>query len=173
MPNVKAAWERNRLACEAPGWVEAMIADIAKHGDDYIRIHVAGDFYSQEYINAWLQIVRNCPQTTFVAYTRSWNCAELLPGLEELSRENNFVLWFSVDSSMPQPPVVPGVRVAFLSCSDDDVPDYPIDLIFRDNPKTPAKSLKGVRVCPYEQHIVDKKQIQCRKCLICYKRKRE
>lgn len=36
-----------------------------------IRIHVAGDFFSQTYFDAWLQVARNNPERLFYAYTKS------------------------------------------------------------------------------------------------------
>ncbi len=36
-----------------------------------VRIHVAGDFFSQAYFNAWCQVASNNPKVTFYAYTKS------------------------------------------------------------------------------------------------------
>lgn len=38
---------------------------------DILRIHEAGDFYSQEYFDAWLEVARRLPNTLFYAYTTS------------------------------------------------------------------------------------------------------
>lgn len=37
----------------------------------YIRIHVSGDFFSQEYFDAWISVARCRPNITFYAYTKS------------------------------------------------------------------------------------------------------
>jgi hypothetical protein len=36
-----------------------------------IRIHVAGDFFSQAYFDAWLMVARSRPDIAFYAYTKS------------------------------------------------------------------------------------------------------
>jgi hypothetical protein len=38
-----------------------------------IRIHVAGDYYSQTYFDAWLEVARQRPEVIFYAYTKSVN----------------------------------------------------------------------------------------------------
>lgn len=51
-----------KLICESlprPTW---------KH---YVRLHVSGDFFSQNYFDAWMAVARLNPDTTFYAYTKS------------------------------------------------------------------------------------------------------
>ena len=36
-----------------------------------VRIHSAGDFFSQIYFDAWLSVVHSFPQTLFYAYTKA------------------------------------------------------------------------------------------------------
>lgn len=38
---------------------------------DMVRIHVGGDFFSQIYFDAWIQVARLLPEVTFYAYTKS------------------------------------------------------------------------------------------------------
>jgi hypothetical protein len=40
---------------------------------EFMRVHVSGDFYSQAYFDAWMQVARDNPSTTFYAYTKSLN----------------------------------------------------------------------------------------------------
>ena len=45
---------------------------------DKVRIHEVGDFYNNEYLDKWKHIAKKCPNTRFVAYTKSlplklWN----------------------------------------------------------------------------------------------------
>jgi hypothetical protein len=77
-----------------------------------VRIHVSGDFWSTEYIDAWTQICAAFPQTQFWAYTRSWAVAALLNALERLRALGNAHLFASTDPTMPLPPK--GWRVAFI-----------------------------------------------------------
>lgn len=72
--NVREAHMRNLLMTieDLPGWEASMVAELKrkKFGDAYVRIHDAGDFYSDEYLAAWLRIARATPGTTFYAYTK-------------------------------------------------------------------------------------------------------
>lgn len=50
--------------------VELILNSIPKKAT-IIRVHVAGDFFSQAYFNAWMQVARNRPDIIFYAYTKS------------------------------------------------------------------------------------------------------
>ena len=72
MPNVVAAKAGNLQASLAPSFVDDMVAAIMRRRSfNTIRIHDAGDFYSQEYYNAWCRIAARLPDHTFYAYTKS------------------------------------------------------------------------------------------------------
>jgi hypothetical protein len=36
----------------------------------FVRIHDAGDFYSEKYLFDWIEIIKACPDVTFYAYTK-------------------------------------------------------------------------------------------------------
>jgi hypothetical protein len=36
----------------------------------YFRIHASGDFYSQDYVNKWIKVIKAFPSITFYAYTK-------------------------------------------------------------------------------------------------------
>ena len=38
---------------------------------EIVRVHVAGDFFSQAYFDAWMAVARNNPDVLFYAYTKS------------------------------------------------------------------------------------------------------
>jgi hypothetical protein len=94
---VKAAHQRNlmRTLDDLEGWTTEMIAELgarrfrpnntpralplqhdswasvwADKGGAAIRIHDAGDFYSDDYTNAWLKIARAIPDVLFYSYTK-------------------------------------------------------------------------------------------------------
>jgi len=51
-----------------------IIKSMEYHGlanTDILRIHEAGDFFSQEYLDAWIEVAKKMPQTLFYAYTVS------------------------------------------------------------------------------------------------------
>ena len=41
------------------------------HKADIVRIHVGGDYFNQAYFNAWLELAKQRPNTTFYSYTKS------------------------------------------------------------------------------------------------------
>ena len=84
--------------------VTDMVAEIKKVKPKVVRIHVSGDFYSVEYAEQWLEIVRSCPEVTFYAYTRSWAIGgkrdSILYVLSQMEDEDNCTILWSVDPSM-------------------------------------------------------------------------
>lgn len=54
------------------GWEAQMTAEVAhpRHQGGWVRIHDAGDFFSDEYLTAWLDIARATPGVKFYAYTK-------------------------------------------------------------------------------------------------------
>lgn len=54
----------------AAGMARLILASLPK-GARIVRIHVSGDFFSKAYFDAWLMVVRQRPEVTFYAYTKS------------------------------------------------------------------------------------------------------
>jgi hypothetical protein len=54
------------------GWERRMALELThrRYAGRHVRIHDSGDFFSLEYLAAWLRIVRTTPGTTFYAYTK-------------------------------------------------------------------------------------------------------
>ena len=63
---------------------------IASRGLDTIRIHEAGDFYDQVYLDKWIAIAQALPLVTFYAYTKSFK-------LDFSKRPANMIVRGSVD----------------------------------------------------------------------------
>jgi hypothetical protein len=105
MPSKVEAYERNygRYLKDPVAWVGDMVKSLK--GVKYFRIHSAGDFFSISYIHDWMEVVRLCPLTTFMAYTRSWRVGHLKESLEGFRRLPNVRLYASIDQSTldPQP----------------------------------------------------------------------
>ena len=57
---------------EPQEWFNQMLAEVShpKMVGKYIRIHDAGDFFSKEYLDLWVEIARLTPQVTFYCYTK-------------------------------------------------------------------------------------------------------
>ena len=48
-----------------------LINDSLPENAGIVRIHVAGDFFNEEYMHAWYSVALNNPRTLFYAYTKS------------------------------------------------------------------------------------------------------
>ena len=72
--NVKAAHARNlaMVVEDLDGWTQAMSDELdhKRYVGKWVRIHDAGDFFTDEYLQAWMDLARSHPETTFYAYTR-------------------------------------------------------------------------------------------------------
>jgi hypothetical protein len=53
-------------------WLQQMLEEVQKPKmkGKHVRIHDAGDFFSEEYLNLWLRIARETPDVTFYCYTK-------------------------------------------------------------------------------------------------------
>jgi len=147
-----------------------------------VRIHVGGDLFSPEYTRIWSDIIRQREEIRFYAYTRSWQDGrgntrkEFLEPLRELSMLPNMRLVLSCDRETGIPPIelVPAAIRAWLAENDKDLPDEPVELIFRDHAGMEAKpvsELAGTPVCPVERSKGYKKisgKITCQNCSWCW-----
>lgn len=107
-PSARAQWDVNASSADIP-FIPA--------GQQTIRLHVAGDFDTAEYILAWLFTLKARPDVTVWTYTRSWRIPELLPALEKLRGLPNVQMFASVDETIPEA-VPDGWRVAFIDGDD-------------------------------------------------------
>ncbi len=75
---------------------------IQQHDEDLIRVHESGEFWTEQYMKAWLLTARLFPNRTFYAFTKSlnmWlNLADIIP--------SNFYLTASVGGLLDQ--LIPG-----------------------------------------------------------------
>jgi hypothetical protein len=73
-PEVREAHERNlRLVLDhLPEWERRMGRELQhrRYRGRHIRIHDSGDFFSDDYLEAWLRIIALAPWATFYAYTK-------------------------------------------------------------------------------------------------------
>lgn len=68
--NVAQAFERRLAMTLSSDFVDTMLKDIDEARAERIRIHDSGDFYSEEYLDKWLSIMRQRPNVQFYAYTK-------------------------------------------------------------------------------------------------------
>lgn len=70
-PNVRDARERNFDLARSPYFVGRIVDEIRRRSERIVRPHDSGDFFSQEYCDAWEEIATACPGVRFYAYTKS------------------------------------------------------------------------------------------------------
>lgn len=72
--NVKRRHTQNlEYILEDPqGWFAQMLEEVSKPKmrGKHVRIHDAGDFFSQDYLEMWLRLARLVPEVTFYCYTK-------------------------------------------------------------------------------------------------------
>ncbi len=64
---------RNLIDSLQEDFTEKMVDEIRKRKRRLFRIHEAGDFYNQEYLEKWFEIARQLPGVKFLAYTASFH----------------------------------------------------------------------------------------------------
>jgi len=99
--NVAAKHEWNLEQALKDDFVQVMTQEIKKRKVKLLRIHSSGDFFSRAYADKWLQIMTNCPEVNFYAYTKSWDLFEsiALPANFKLIQSEGGKL--SIDLSKP------------------------------------------------------------------------
>ena len=104
-PCVLPCRKRNLVASKRETFEIEMLPLIAKCTKKvpYFRIHESGDFYDQEYLEKWFQIVRAFPRVRFLAFTKSFHL-----NFED-KPENLQIVW----SIMPDTVCVPRKRNNF------------------------------------------------------------
>ena len=138
-----------------------------------LRIHVSGDFDTLDYIASWYNRLKERPDVTAWAYTRSWRVPSLLTALEALRTLPSLQLFASMDKSHTDMPPV-GWRRAWIdgdpragvvyripahSAGALEIPSFYLDRT--------ADERKAL-VCPEEtKHVRD-----CEECGFCFKGQR-
>ena len=93
---------------------------------DILRIHEAGDFFSQDYLDAWIEVAKRMPQTLFYAYTVS------LPYYmaRKDSLPKNFKMIASMDKNNEQFILDNGLRYSRVVGSEEEARELglPIDV---------------------------------------------
>jgi hypothetical protein len=82
-----------RLAKESKDQLKQLIQKNLKAGD-WVRIHEAGDFFSQSYIDMWSEIIAANPDVFFYAYTRTDSPQGTFKGFDfsNIKKHKNFNL---------------------------------------------------------------------------------
>lgn len=113
-PTVKKAWDRNlEEVSSSEAWADDVCKFLDGYKGDLFRIHVAGDFISQEYFMEWVRIARQYNGIQFLAFTK---CYDIADGIR-LPQNFNLIysLWDGIDPTSA--PV--GSFVSVVGESDD------------------------------------------------------
>ena len=97
----KNRWHNSDLLKMANGYIE--MADLIERSleyffgingiCEYVRIHESGDFYSEEYFKAWMEVSKRMPDTKFYAYTKAVNYVKKYKS--DIDKLPNFTLTLS------------------------------------------------------------------------------
>ena len=165
--SVQDLYRKNYVISQSSNFSSMMLHAVRKLGCETVRIHASGEFYDARYTQDWIKIIQSTRRTKYFAYTRSYRAddAELFESLVKMSQLPNMQLWWSCDKDTGEPPHVDGVCRAYMSTGPEDLPPYPVHLVFRTKRKTVQKKLGGRLVCPAENGVTD---ITCSTCRLCY-----
>lgn len=128
LPCVPQAQEARFMLSKTKAFVDLMDAEIKrKRNLKSIRIHGSGDFYSQEYLDKWVEIARRNPAVRFYCYTKSlhlnWGQYILLTNTKMIQSFGGR-LDFKIDRFKPHARIFKNLqqleRAGFVDCSQDD-----------------------------------------------------
>jgi hypothetical protein len=73
-PHVKEGWDANlrKLRSKPDRYFEEISEYLDEHGPERFRIHVGGDFISQDHLDRWIDVARRYPKTRFLAFTKRY-----------------------------------------------------------------------------------------------------
>lgn len=148
-------------------FVDRMVMEIRRKGCLVVRVHSSGDFFSAEYAEKWLEIMRRC-KAKFYWYSRSHAVIAIADVFKQMAKLKNVRGWYSIDKDTSSPPEVPpGIRLAFLQ-TDAKEPVPKSDLVFRIR-KLRRLSLPISTACPNERPEGKLAGITCGSCSKCFR----
>ena len=148
-PDTRTAWDKNLHVCsnDLDTFKHEMRDFLTIYSPKYFRLHAAGDFFNQDYIDAWFKIIKEFPDITFLAYTKSYNNRSENTYLKFNNIPKNLKLYFSIEQDNKLPKQKPKhVKYAYIETD---------------------KRINNSFVCPAT--IADHTKITCNKCLRCFK----
>ena len=69
--SVKDAQERRLQASKQDSFIDEMCKELIKLRVGAVRVHDSGDYYSEEYLDKWIEIAKRNPSIIFYSYTKS------------------------------------------------------------------------------------------------------
>jgi hypothetical protein len=170
--NVQRCLDRNYKLSLTNRFVSFVLSYLVLFAVAIVRIHAAGDFYSPGYVRKWIRIAKSRPDVVFYAYTRSWRREDgkdnsaMIAALAELAALPNMRLWLSCDCDTGPAVEIPNTNRCYLQEDNLDLPNYKVDLFFRNKRTTVVKKVNGTLVCPVENGTTT---TTCSACKLCFK----
>jgi hypothetical protein len=111
-------------SCETKEEMAQLILDSLSPFAGYVRVHVSGDFFSQDYFDAWQECARRRPGTLFYAYTKA------LPFWVRRKDDipENFVLTASYGGTHDHLIEQYGLRFAKVVLSEEEAADLGLEI---------------------------------------------
>lgn len=168
-PKAHKAYRRNLLRTHRKDFSRRVYHFLRAHRVKIVRIHVGGDFYSEEYARKWLRVIQHSPRTRFFFYSRSWRDPPIRAVVEAMAVLPNCSAWFSCDQETGLPlDVPPEVRLAWLQVEPEELIPEQVDLVFRRHGvRRLALPQISSRVCPEQDGVMRPAQVTCEQCQIC------
>ena len=88
-PGYRKKMQANLRATKSGHFIEQMCYEL-EEASYYVRLHVSGDFYSQDYLDMWMIIANRNPNHLFYCYTKAIS-------LDYSKRPENFIIYLSDD----------------------------------------------------------------------------
>ena len=164
----------NTVLAHRKDFAELIYEDLRFFQVRVVRPHDSGDFFNVEYANAWLNVMRRTRTShQYFLFTRSWRVEPIHEVIRKMVRLANVRVWYSVDAdSIPPTKLDRRVRLAWMQLDEQDQPNYPVDLVFRNyNLRVnPVKRVSGALVCPYENGVSRNLEstFNCYTCQMCW-----
>lgn len=115
----------NLWATLRPDFVPTLVANIVESKATHVRIHDSGDFYSQAYVNAWIDIAKALNGVVFYAYTKSLDLDySSAPGNLRIVQSEGGKLDAMIDYTRPHSRIVVDVPTGYVNGNSElaDVP---------------------------------------------------
>lgn len=94
-PSTKNAQERRLQASLLDSFVDVICAELILLRVGAVRVHDAGDYYSEEYLDKWIEIARKNSNVIFYSYTKSIHFFKSDKNTWKKDLPSNMVITFS------------------------------------------------------------------------------
>jgi len=170
-PKVHKAYRRNLALTKRQDFSRRVYHFVRAMRIRTVRIHVGGDFYSEEYARKWLQVIEKSPRTRFYFYTRSWRDPPIRAVLEQMAALPNCRAWYSCDQETGLPGALqPAIKVAWLQVERDEQIPAEVTMVFRRQGlrKLDLPMIRS-KVCPEQDGVTRPERVTCEQCQWCFR----